>query len=239
MIVVASSLARITPHAVSLGCNASDHPSRSSRNLAMVSVSILLDQSKSKSNLAGKELCRSSDIGDALDYLGNVNIHMGHQTALPWTIDVLTSTLASEMFQASPNPTLSVLGVLGSESVKEQASALVDSTLVQLTRSFVYISTFLHTYSSKTGSGIPRSGLKSLLAYMLFEITHQLDNALKPRQLATCSGRQLKCLFLVLIGLSVAATYPGVCVTTKFRALPNCIHLRCCWATMLIRHQSS
>jgi hypothetical protein len=179
----------------------------------MVGVNILLDQSKAKSKLAGKELCRSSDINAAFEYLANVNIHMGVHTALPWTIDVLTSTLASELFLASPNPTLSVLGVLGSASVKEQASALVDSTLLQLTRSFVYVSTFLHTFASLTGSGIPRSGLRMLLAYMLFEITQQLDTTLKPRQLATYSERQLKCLFLILIGLSVAATYHGVRIT--------------------------
>lgn len=160
--------------------------------------------------MLGKELCRSSDINAALDYLANVNVHNGVRTALPWTIDVLTSTLASEIFLASPNPTLSILGVLGSAGVKEQASALIDSTLLQLTRSFVYVSTFLHSFSCMRDSGVPSSGLRTLLAYMLYEITQQLDHILKPRQLATYSGRQLKCLFLFLIGLSVAATYPSV-----------------------------
>lgn len=144
---------------------------------------------------------------------------MGVQTALPWSIDVLSSTLASEIFLASTDPTLSVLGVLGSESVKEQASPLANSTLLQLTRSFVYISTFLHTFSSMSIYGIPKSGLRTLLACMLYEITQQLDTALEPRQLAAYSEKQLKCLFLILIGISVAAAYPEVRLVMSIKAL--------------------
>ena len=82
--------------------------------------------------------------------------------------------------------------------------------LLQLSRTFVYIATFLHTFRSQEDAHIPMEGLQTLLAHMLYQITRELDSNLKPRQLARYSQRQLKCLFLILVGLSVAATYPGV-----------------------------
>lgn len=61
---------------------------------------------------AGNELCRTSEMNAALEYLSQVNVHMGVRTALPWTIEILITTVASELFLASPAPTLSVVGVL-------------------------------------------------------------------------------------------------------------------------------
>jgi len=46
---------------------------------------------------------------------------------------------------------------------------------------------------------------------MLNRLVKSLDYQLKPRQLNAHSEEQLKCLFLILIGISVAVTYPDVC----------------------------
>jgi hypothetical protein len=154
----------------------------------------------------------SADIITALDYLSQVDVHMGIEIPLPWTIDALTSTLASEILYATPRPTLSVLGVLGSAAVKEQAFGLIDPMLLQLSRTFVYIATFLHAFGKQNDAEVHTEGLKVLIVYMLHQITKQLDASLKPRQLAKLSQRQLECLFLILVGLSVAATYPGVSI---------------------------
>lgn len=159
---------------------------------------------------ANVKILPSAEIITALDYLSEVDVHMGIEIPLPWTIDVLTATLASEILHATPRPTLSVLGVLGSAVTKKQASGFIDPMLLQLSRTFVYVATFLHTFGKQDGAQIHTEGLKILVAYMLHQITKQLDAHLKPRQLAKLSQRQLECLFLILLGLSVAATYPGV-----------------------------
>jgi len=152
----------------------------------------------------------SAEIITALGYLSQVDVHMGIEIPLTWTIEVLTATLASEILHATPRPTLSVLGVLGSAAVKEQASGLIDPMLLQLSRTFVYIATFLHAFGKQDDAEVHIEGLKVLIVYMLHQITKQLDAKLKPRQLAKLSQRQLECLFIILVGLSVAATYPGV-----------------------------
>jgi hypothetical protein len=152
----------------------------------------------------------SAEIITALDYLSKVDVHMGIEIPLSWTIDVLTATLASEILHATQKPTLSVLGVLGSAATKEQASGFIDPMLLQLSRTFVYVATFLHTFGKQVHAQAHTEGLRVLIAYMLHQITKQLDANLKPRQLAKLSQRQLECLFLILLGLSVAATYPGV-----------------------------
>ena len=154
----------------------------------------------------------SVDIITALDYLSNVDIHMGVQIPLPWTIDVLTTTLASEVYNANLRPTVSVLGVLGSTVIKNQASGFVDPMLLQLSRTFLYIAAFLHEFGNNDITQVPTEGLQVLLTYILLQITQLLDSSLKPRQLARYSQRQLECLFLILLGISVAACYPSVCI---------------------------
>jgi hypothetical protein len=135
---------------------------------------------------------------------------MGIEVPLPWTIDTLTTTLASELFYHPPKPSLSILGVLGSAAIKQQASGLVNPMLLQLSRTFVYIATFLHTFGKYEAAKVPVEGLRTLLDYILYQITRELNSTLKPRRLAMFSQQQLKCLFLILLGLSMAATYSCV-----------------------------
>ena len=162
-------------------------------------------------NCTGNTFHRSWAFDTALDCLAEINIQLVTPIEYARTIDDLVTTLASELFRPPTKSTFSAFGLLCSASVKEQAPGIIDSTLLQLARSFVFVCIFLHRFPPAHDMRVPMPDFKGLLLYMLQRLVKHLDRLFKPRQLAACSVGQLKCLFLILIGMSEAVMHRDVC----------------------------
>ena len=135
---------------------------------------------------------------------------MGVNSSVPWKLDILTNAIAFELASASKDPSLPVLGVLCSPAIKQQTMDFSDPVLLQHTRTYIYIATFIHSYMNFEQAQLPVQGLRTLLTYTLHQITGRLDAMLKVGPLAKYSQQQLRCLFLILQGLSVAILYSEV-----------------------------
>lgn len=146
-----------------------------------------------------------------------MNISINLPQTFSKTIDNLSRHLASYLVQSPVFPEVAIVGTLASAEFKGLLMLHLDPELVRTFSSFIYLSTFLHTYARHPDSRLPVPTLRIALIFLLSRLARWLDSNLRPRQLTKFSVAQLKALFLILLGISVTAEYSSVSNTIQHK----------------------
>ena len=153
---------------------------------------------------------RSPDLESILNSIADVNVSTHLPQDFSRTIDNLSRHFASYLGPDPILPQVPVVGTLASAEFKDLLMLNLDSKLVRTFSSFIYLSSFLHTYARNPDSRLPVPTIRIGLIFLLSRLVTWLDSHLKPRQLAKFSVTQLRALFLLLLGISVSTEYSSV-----------------------------
>ena len=126
---------------------------------------------------------RSVELHEVIKLLADTDIKVNFDFPFQWTVDGVTSYVASAIFHPSETGRVSFVATLGSAEFQSLASKHLDCLLLQYARVFIYLSTFLHTYASFAEAGVKKEEVEWLLLYVKQQLAQRLDANLKPREL--------------------------------------------------------